>query len=265
MQTLRVDLTSTLAYWTVVDEAWQPVRVADAFLRHLRLGVDRAEGTTRSYAGDLAMFLGWCEAIHRDLEAGLRALGSFVGCCAQHRWSGEARVSGGCEAPGASTTCSSPFESWPSTRWPAERWTPRCSGCSTRSPTIVTCRPSSDLRDRACVTWPVPVTANGNVGLAHSPVAKRMWRRCCRWLAPGGTDSCSCCCGSAGCASARRWGCAELTFTSWARRCRWGAGCRVRTGVAASGGSDVARQGDGWQDAGPVLGTQWQNGPHDDR
>ncbi len=79
MQTLRVELAGTLAYWTVIDDGWQPVSVADAFLRHLRLGVDRAEGTTRSYAGDLALFLTWCEATHRDLEAGLRALGSFVG------------------------------------------------------------------------------------------------------------------------------------------------------------------------------------------
>lgn len=79
MQTLRVELTATLAYWTVIDDGWQPVSIADAFLRHLRLGVDRAEGTTRSYAGDLALFLRWCEATQRDLDAGVRALGSFVG------------------------------------------------------------------------------------------------------------------------------------------------------------------------------------------
>ena len=43
MQALRVALTETLAYWTVLDGTWRPVPVADAFLRHLRLGADRAE------------------------------------------------------------------------------------------------------------------------------------------------------------------------------------------------------------------------------
>ncbi len=47
MRAQRVALTGTLAYWTVVGDDWRPVRVADAFLRHLRLGADRAEGTTR--------------------------------------------------------------------------------------------------------------------------------------------------------------------------------------------------------------------------
>jgi integrase/recombinase XerD len=79
MQTLRVELTDTLAYWTVVDEAWCPVPSADSFLRHLRVGADRAEGTTRSYAGDLALFLGWGDSTGRDVEGALRSLGSFIG------------------------------------------------------------------------------------------------------------------------------------------------------------------------------------------
>lgn len=78
MQALRVALTDTLAYWTVVDDDWRPVPSADAYLRHLRLGADRAEGTTRSYASDLACYLSWCEATGRDLLAGVQALGSFV-------------------------------------------------------------------------------------------------------------------------------------------------------------------------------------------
>lgn len=60
MQALRVVLTETLAYWTVVGDGWHPVPVADAYLRHLRLGADRAEGTTRTYAGDIACYLSWC-------------------------------------------------------------------------------------------------------------------------------------------------------------------------------------------------------------
>ncbi len=78
MQALRVALTETLAYWTVLDGTWRPVPVADAFLRHLRLGADRAEGTTRAYAGDLACFLDWCEQSGRDLVAGARDLSLFV-------------------------------------------------------------------------------------------------------------------------------------------------------------------------------------------
>lgn len=78
MKSLRVVLGDTLAYWTVVDDDWRPVPAADGFLRHLRVGADRAEGTTRSYAGDLVLFLGWCDATGRSLDDGLRNLGSFV-------------------------------------------------------------------------------------------------------------------------------------------------------------------------------------------
>ena len=78
MKALRVELTGTLAYWTVVDDDWVPVALADAYLRHLRLGADRAEGTTRAYAGDLACYLGWCEVSGRDLLSGAAALGMFV-------------------------------------------------------------------------------------------------------------------------------------------------------------------------------------------
>ena len=66
VRALRVALTDTLAYWTVVDDDWRPVPTADADLRHLRLGADRAEGTTRTYAGDLACYLSWCERSGRD-------------------------------------------------------------------------------------------------------------------------------------------------------------------------------------------------------
>jgi len=78
MHSLRVEVSAGLAYWTVVDDAWEPAPVADAFLRHLRLGRDRAEGTTKAYAGDLALFLGWCAETGRDLEAGARSLSLFV-------------------------------------------------------------------------------------------------------------------------------------------------------------------------------------------
>jgi len=78
VQSLRVTLSENLAYWTVVDDDWQPVPAADSYLRHLRLGADRAEGTTRAYAGDLACFLGWCEKSGRDFSSGAAALALFV-------------------------------------------------------------------------------------------------------------------------------------------------------------------------------------------
>jgi integrase/recombinase XerD len=78
MRALRVPLTETLAYWTVVDGDWRPVEPADSYLRHLRLGADRAEGTTRAYAGDLACFLAWCQESGRDLVAGARDLSLFT-------------------------------------------------------------------------------------------------------------------------------------------------------------------------------------------
>lgn len=78
MQALRAEVTPALAYWTVVDDDWCPVPIADGFLRHLRLGRDRAEGTTKAYAGDLALFLGWCADSGRDLVGGAGALSQFV-------------------------------------------------------------------------------------------------------------------------------------------------------------------------------------------
>jgi integrase/recombinase XerD len=35
----------------VIDDNLRPVPVADAYLRHVRLGRDDAESTTKSYAG----------------------------------------------------------------------------------------------------------------------------------------------------------------------------------------------------------------------
>ncbi|MGH3756079.1 MAG: tyrosine-type recombinase/integrase [Pseudonocardiaceae bacterium] len=78
MRAQRVELTAALAYWTVVDDEWRPVPVADAYLRHLRLGADRAEGTTRVYASDLALFLAWCCSSGRSLAEAARSLSSFV-------------------------------------------------------------------------------------------------------------------------------------------------------------------------------------------
>jgi hypothetical protein len=40
---------SSLRYWTVVDDSYRVVRVADEYLQHQRLGQDAAESTTKAY------------------------------------------------------------------------------------------------------------------------------------------------------------------------------------------------------------------------
>ena len=74
----RVELPDGRAYWTVVDEEYVRVAVADQFLFDLRFGRDRAESTTRVYAGELARFLTWCGRTGRSLEDGARHLSRFV-------------------------------------------------------------------------------------------------------------------------------------------------------------------------------------------
>jgi len=74
----RVELPDGRAYWTVVDEEYVRVAVADQFLFDLRFGRDRAESTTRVYAGELARFLTWCGRTGRSLEDGTLHLSRFV-------------------------------------------------------------------------------------------------------------------------------------------------------------------------------------------
>jgi integrase/recombinase XerD len=66
------------AYWTVVDDGYSRVEVADRFLFDLRFGRDRAESTGRVYAGELARFLSWCVRSGRSLDDGARDLSRFV-------------------------------------------------------------------------------------------------------------------------------------------------------------------------------------------
>ena len=74
----RVELRDGRGYWTVVDDEYVKVAVADRFLFDLRFGRDRAESTTRVYAGELARFLTWCAGTGRSLEDGARQLSRFV-------------------------------------------------------------------------------------------------------------------------------------------------------------------------------------------
>jgi integrase/recombinase XerD len=74
----RIVLPDGRAHWTVVDDQYVKVVVADRFLFDLRFGCDRAESTTRLYAGELARFLAWCAQTGRSLEDGADHLSRFV-------------------------------------------------------------------------------------------------------------------------------------------------------------------------------------------
>lgn len=78
MRAFMVRLPSGARYWTVVDDDLVVIRDADAYLRHLRFGRDAAELTTKSYAGAIALFLGWCERTGRHWHVGVEHLGLFM-------------------------------------------------------------------------------------------------------------------------------------------------------------------------------------------
>ena len=78
MRAFMVKLPSGVRYWTVVDDALVVVEDADAYLRHLRLGRDAAELTTKSYAGAIALFLRWCELRGLHWQTGVEHIGLFM-------------------------------------------------------------------------------------------------------------------------------------------------------------------------------------------
>lgn len=78
MRAFPVTLPSGVRYWTVLDEGLAVVVEADAFLRHVRLGRDGSELTTRAYAGGVALFLRWCVRTGRHWHAGVEQLGLFI-------------------------------------------------------------------------------------------------------------------------------------------------------------------------------------------
>lgn len=78
MRPFPVRLPSGARYWTVIDDDLRPMRVADAYLRHVRFGRDDAESTTKSYAGAVALYLTWCVAAQSDWRTAADRLGSFI-------------------------------------------------------------------------------------------------------------------------------------------------------------------------------------------
>ncbi|MEU3778378.1 tyrosine-type recombinase/integrase [Streptomyces sp. NPDC032472] len=78
MRAFPVDLPSGARYWTVVDDEWCVVPVADQWLRFLRFGRSRTELTTRSYASGAAFYLQWCRATGRRWEEAAGDIGMFM-------------------------------------------------------------------------------------------------------------------------------------------------------------------------------------------
>ncbi len=60
------------------DGAYEPVSVADCYLRRVRFGSGKALGTTRMYAGNLALFFEFCVATGRSLRRAALELDRFM-------------------------------------------------------------------------------------------------------------------------------------------------------------------------------------------
>lgn len=78
MRAFPVVLPSSVRYWTVVDDEYRVVGVADGYLQHLRFGQDAAESTTKAYAEALALYLRWCDRTSRDWRTASGRLGGFI-------------------------------------------------------------------------------------------------------------------------------------------------------------------------------------------
>jgi integrase/recombinase XerD len=78
VRAFAVRLPSGGRYWTVVDDGYRVVPVADEYLQHLRLGRDAAESTTKSYAEALALYLRWCDQGSRDWRMAAERLDRFI-------------------------------------------------------------------------------------------------------------------------------------------------------------------------------------------
>ncbi|KOT44836.1 tyrosine-type recombinase/integrase [Streptomyces rimosus] len=78
MRAFPVVMPSGQRYWTVLDDDLEVVPEADRWLQNLRFGRDRAELTTRAYAGGVALYLRWCGLTGREWTAAGRDLGLFM-------------------------------------------------------------------------------------------------------------------------------------------------------------------------------------------
>ena len=176
-------------YWTVVDDEYVRVAVADQFLFDLRFGRDRAESTTRVYAGELARFLDLVR--ENGTEPGGRRLAPEpLRACVAHHASRARRCGSGAPARGqrGSTTCWPWCASSSSTRSRPRRWTPRCSVPSTRPETTGSSRPNCAPRAAGFVTGHGLGTGCGPGGPLRRRRRRRPSGRHCWRLRPAWRD-----------------------------------------------------------------------------
>jgi len=108
MRAFPVSLPSGQRYWTVLDKDLQVVGVADQYLRHLRLGRDAAESTTRAYAHSIVLFLRWCARSGRSWQAGVEQFALFMAWLAHARPSADDAAAVVVPGPGgAAARCAS--------------------------------------------------------------------------------------------------------------------------------------------------------------
>ncbi|MGW5748513.1 tyrosine-type recombinase/integrase [Amycolatopsis sp. NPDC003861] len=78
MRAFKVQMPSGNRYWTVIDDDLHVEPVADRFLRELRFGRDRAESTTKAYAGGVVLFMRWCLRTGREWRTAAADMGLFM-------------------------------------------------------------------------------------------------------------------------------------------------------------------------------------------
>lgn len=78
MRAFPVSMPSGARYWTVVDDDFEVVPIADQWLQYVRFGKDGAELTTKAYAISAALYFQWCLRTGRDWRTAPRDLGLFI-------------------------------------------------------------------------------------------------------------------------------------------------------------------------------------------
>jgi hypothetical protein len=212
LSALRVLLPGGLAYWTVVDDKYELVEAADGFLRDLRFGSDRTESTTRLYASELALFLDWATASGRDLERAGRELSRFVLMLRTTPVTRRGRGYGQLRSPGRVNHVLSVVR---------EFYKHAVAHGRVSASVIAALYEVGDDRflpaelraEDGALRYRVKPRHQLRTGRVTQPglVSSRSGRGCCGRRAAGATGFCWCCCGSRGCGSVRRSGCAART------------------------------------------------------
>lgn len=163
MRAFLVKLPSSVRYWTVVDDGYRVVQVADEYLQHLRLGRDAAESTAKSYAEALALYLRWCEMASRDWRTAAERLGGFITWLRHTPGDPGTPLAGPglgvVRGPGRINRILSVVRGFIRHAVVIARHLPRCSPCGMTSPMTVTCRSRSAARRLAFGMLPGRVIA----------------------------------------------------------------------------------------------------------